>query len=82
MRSGGRLLAASSGATPFEIAETRAALGARTGCFRVRDHGLFPSLKNTQLVMLNGAFTESEGASPLTFVPPSMFGPPRRSMLI
>ena len=28
--------------------------------------------------MLDGAFVESEGASPLTFVPPSMFGPPEK----
>jgi hypothetical protein len=78
VRKGGRLLAASSGAAPFEIAKIGRRWDRAPGYFRVRDHGVFPSLRNTQLVMLDGAFTESEGASPLTFVPPSMFGPPEK----
>ena len=78
VRGGGRLLAASSGAAPFEIAATGRRWERARGYFRVRDHGPFPSLRDTRLVMLDGAFTESEGASPLTFVPPSMFGPPEK----
>ena len=48
------------------------------GYLRVRDHALFPSLKDTDLLLLNGAFAELEAdaKSPLTLVPPSMIGPP------
>jgi hypothetical protein len=48
------------------------------GYLRVRDAGRFPSLGATKLLMLNGAFTVSEGASPLTLVPPSIIGPPEK----
>jgi hypothetical protein len=78
VRDGGRLLAASAGAAPFGIAATGRRWERAQGYFRIRDHGPFPSLRNTQLVMLDGAFTESEGASPLTLVLPSMFGPPEK----
>ena len=78
VRGGGRLLVASSGAAPFGIARTGRRWERARGYLRVRDHEIFPSLGKTQLVMLDGAFTESEGASPLTFVPPSMFGPPEK----
>ncbi|HEX4749201.1 MAG TPA: hypothetical protein VH302_06620 [Bryobacteraceae bacterium] len=46
--------------------------------FRVRDHSIFPSLSETDLIMLNGPYTEvaAEGAPALTLVPPSMIGPP------
>ena len=46
--------------------------------FRVRDHSVFPSLAETDLIMLNGPYTEvaPEGMSSLTLVPPSMIGPP------
>ncbi len=48
------------------------------GYLRVRDHAQFPSLKDTDLLLLDGAFTEvrSIGSVPLTLVPPSMIGPP------
>jgi hypothetical protein len=48
------------------------------GYIRVRDKAAFPSLKDTDLLMLNGPFTElrDDGPSLLTLVPPSMFGPP------
>jgi len=47
---------------------------------RVRDKQRFPSLKDVDLLMLHGAWTEPLGvAKPaLTFVPPSMFGPPEK----
>jgi len=49
--------------------------------FRVRDHKLFPSLQLTNLVMMDGEYSEPEpdtSAAPLTLVPPSMFGPPEK----
>ena len=48
------------------------------GYVRVRDHAAFPSLKDTDLLMLNGPFTDVKAAGPhsLTLIPPSMIGPP------
>jgi hypothetical protein len=48
------------------------------GYIRIRDHAMFPSLKDTDLLLLNGAFTEVHDQNPpaLTLVPPSMIGPP------
>jgi hypothetical protein len=48
--------------------------------FRVRNHELFPSLKLTNLIMLDGEYTEVEGdgSGSLSFVPPSMYGPPEK----
>ncbi len=49
------------------------------GYVRVRDHGIFPSLAQTELAMVDGDYAEPQAdgrAAPLTFVPPSMFGPP------
>ena len=48
--------------------------------FRIRNHDMFPSLKATNLVMLDGDYTEVEGdgSASLSFVPPSMFGPPEK----
>jgi hypothetical protein len=47
---------------------------------RVRNHAMFPSLANTDIVMLNGDYTETEGdgSGSLTLIPPSMFGPPEK----
>jgi hypothetical protein len=78
VRAGGRLLAASAVDAPFGSAATGRRWERAQGYFRVRDHAPFPSLRNTELVMLDGAFTESEGTSPLAFIPPSMFGPPEK----
>lgn len=67
LAGGGRLLtaAASPGSTPVK------------GYLRVRDSAALPSLRGVQLLMLNGPFTAlPDAASPLTFVPESMFGPP------
>lgn len=48
------------------------------GYFRVRDHSAFPSLAETDLIMLNGSYAElkPEGTASLTLIPPSMIGPP------
>ena len=48
--------------------------------FRVRNYDLFPSLKLTNLIMLDGDYTEVEGdgSNSLSFVPSSMIGPPEK----
>jgi hypothetical protein len=46
----------------------------------VRDHTRFPSLHDTDLLMLNGPYTElaEDATAPLTLIPPSMIGPPEK----
>lgn len=78
-RSGGRVLVVSARAPEFMVAKPISTRDIQ-GYFRVRDHAMFPSLRNTDLVMLNGPYTEveAEGLSALTLVPPSMIGPPEK----
>ncbi|MFN0118916.1 MAG: alpha-amylase family protein [Blastocatellia bacterium] len=76
--NGGRVLIVSANKPEFEVAPVVRTIPDIRGYVRVRDHAAFPSLKDTDLLMLNGAFTEvRDGGKPLlTLVPPSMFGPP------
>lgn len=76
--NGGRVLIASAKPPEFEVSPIVRTIPEIRGYVRVRDHAAFPSLKDADLLMLNGPFTElrdSEKAL-LTLVPPSMFGPP------
>ncbi|HYP07188.1 MAG TPA: alpha-amylase family protein [Bryobacteraceae bacterium] len=78
---GGRVLIVSPRPPEFEIAKVVAVHRDVKGYMRVRDHNLFPGLKQTSLLMLNGQYTEVEAAdtpAALTLVPPSMFGPPEK----
>lgn len=76
--NGGRVLIVSANKPEFEVAPIVKTIPDVRSYLRVRDHSAFPSLKDTNLLMLNGAFTEvRDSAKPLlTLVPPSMFGPP------
>jgi hypothetical protein len=76
--NGGRVLIASANPPEFEVAPVAKTIKEIRGYVRVRDHAAFPSLKDTNLLMLNGAFTEVRDSNKalLTLVPPSMFGPP------
>ncbi|MBI4877336.1 MAG: hypothetical protein HY822_22140 [Acidobacteria bacterium] len=77
VRQGGRLLAATPAAAPFGIARpVKQWKDTQAAYFRIRDHALFPSLKRVNVTFLYGDFLEVEGKSPLTFIPPSLFGPP------
>ena len=53
----------------------------RSAYLQVRDHKLFPSLKNTDLLFLDGEYLEFEpsGRPLLTLIPPAMFGPPEKA---
>lgn len=77
-RGGGRLLIAAASETPLDLGRVIRKWTGVQGYFRVRDHALFPSLKATNLLMLNGDYVETASASPLTLIPPSMFGPPEK----
>ena len=76
--SGGRVLLVSAREPEFPVASVVKTIPEIRGYVRVRDHAAFPSLKDTDLLMLNGPFTELQDNGPalLTLVPPSMFGPP------
>ncbi len=76
--SGGKVLIASAAKPEFEVAQVERTDGDVRGYIRIRDHAAYPSLKDTDLLMLNGAFTTVKTAGPtaLTLVPPSMIGPP------
>jgi hypothetical protein len=78
VENGGRVLLASAQPPEFEVAPVAKTSKDIRGYVRVRDHAALPSLNDTDLLMLNGPFTEvRDNAKPLlTLVPPSMFGPP------
>ena len=44
--------------------------------FRIRDHAMFPSLKSTDVIFMYGDYLEVQAKGPVTFIPPSMYGPP------
>ena len=75
---GGKVLIVSAAKPEFEIAPVVRSMADVKGYVRVRDHGAFPSLKDTDLLLLNGPFTELEAdpRASLTLVPPSLIGPP------
>jgi hypothetical protein len=78
---GGRLLIAGAEPPALELPKTvRTWAETRGSYFRIHDHALFPSLKDTDLLFLDGAYRELvPSARPLlTLIPPSRFGPPEK----
>jgi Hypothetical glycosyl hydrolase 6 len=75
---GGHVLVVSPRVPEFSIAPVVKTWPSMKGYFRVRDHSALPSLRETDLLMTDGAYTEvaSDGMAMLTLVPPSMIGPP------
>ncbi len=76
--AGGNVLIASASPPDFEVAPVERTDRDVKGYIRIRDHAAFPSLEDTDLLLLNGPFTAVKAAGPhaLTLVPPSMIGPP------
>jgi hypothetical protein len=77
---GGRLIIASSRQPEIPSPRVVATHKDVESYFRVRNREMFPSLRLTNLIMLDGDFAEVEGdgSASLSFVPPSMFGPPEK----
>jgi hypothetical protein len=80
VRDGGRLLVA--GTTPPDLPIGRIA-GRRPrtqGYWRIHDHALLPSLRDTDLLFLDGEYVELEPIDhpALTLIPAAMFGPPEK----
>jgi hypothetical protein len=76
--AGGRVLIASASRPEFDIAPVERTDADVKGYIRIRDHSAFPSLGETDLLMLNGLFTmlKTVGPHTLTLIPPSMIEPP------
>lgn len=76
---GGRVLVAGTipPALPVGAVGRRAA---SQGYWRVHDHALLPSLKDTNLLFLNGEYVElmPVDSPALTLIPTAMFGPPEK----
>jgi Hypothetical glycosyl hydrolase 6 len=75
----GRVLIVSHKEPEFPVAPVIERVSDLRGYFRVRDHSKFPSLRDTDLMMTNGPYTEvqTSGATPdVTLIPPSLIGPP------
>jgi hypothetical protein len=78
-QGGGRLIIASSIAPEFDVGVPVKLWRDPDGAyFRIRDKAMFPSLKETDVVMMYGDYLQvkAEGENPITFIPPSMYGPP------
>jgi hypothetical protein len=79
VRNGGRVLAVSARPPEFAAPQVTKTWPRVQGYLRIRDPKAFPSVQLTNILMLDGPFTETDAPTgPLTFVPPSMFGPPEK----
>lgn len=82
VRAGGRLLVA--GLTPpTTMLPANTIVGRRPrirGSWRIHDRAWLPSLKDTDLLLLDGEYVELTplDAPLLTLIPPAMFGPPEK----
>ena len=79
VREGGRLLVAGAAAPPVPLG---AVAGKRTtqGYWRIHDRSALPSLKNTDLLFVDGEYLEMAPLERpiLTLIPTAMFGPPEK----
>ncbi len=74
---GGRLIIASATEPEFAVAPVVKRWEKPDGAyFRVRDRAALPSLAETDLLIMYGDYLQLDGKGPITFVPPSMYGPP------
>jgi len=81
LRRGGRLLVAGAEPPALDLPKTvRIWPETRGSYFRIHEHALFPSLKDTDLLFLDGPYRQLvPPAKPLlTLIPPSRFGPPEK----
>lgn len=80
VREGGKLLVAGAGEMMLPVGRKVARREAVQGYWRVQDHQLLPSLRETNLLFLNGPYMEYEPLQRplLTLIPPAMFGPPEK----
>ena len=77
---GGRLLIAGTIPPPSTIVTVLGRRPATRASWRVHDRSVLPSLKDTNLLFLDGEYVELEPLERpiLTLIPPAMFGPPEK----
>jgi len=80
VREGGRLLIAGANPPALPVARVIERREHIQGSWRIHDHSILPSLKNTRLLFLDGPCVELAPLDKplLTLVPPAMFGPPEK----
>jgi hypothetical protein len=80
VREGGCLLIAGLNPPSLPVGKVIARREAMQASWRIHDHRLLPSLKQTQLLFLHGPYVELEPLEKplLTLIPPAMFGPPEK----
>jgi hypothetical protein len=80
VQRGGRLLVAGTTPPPLPIGRVVGRRTATQGYWRVHDHVQLPSLKDTNLLFLDGEYVELAPVDRpmLTLIPPAMFGPPEK----
>ena len=80
LRNGGRLLVAGTTAPLMPDLTFTGPRKSTQGYWRVHDHTLLPSLKDTNLIFLDGDYLELAPIEPpaLTLIPSAMFGPPEK----
>jgi hypothetical protein len=81
VRSGGKLLVASPMPLPGGLGDAMGKVvklwkDPDGAYFRIRDKALFPSMKETDIAFMYGDYLQVDAKGPLTFIPPSMYGPP------
>jgi hypothetical protein len=78
--SGGRLLIAGASPPALAVGKVLAVRPHTQGSWRIHDHSILPSLKETRLLFLNGPYVELAPLDKplLTLIPPAMFGPPEK----
>lgn len=78
VQNGGRLIVASSTVPEFDLAPSVKLWKSPDGAyFRIRNKAMFPSMKDIDVVFMYGDYLQVQAAgSPLTFIPPAMYGPP------
>jgi hypothetical protein len=76
VRNGGHLLLTGTVPPPMDLGKPVKLWKDIQGYFRIRDHAMFPSLDRSNLAFVYGDYLQVDGKSPVTFIPPSMFGPP------
>jgi hypothetical protein len=79
VREGGRLLAAGPTAPALPVGRVVGRRSTR-GYWRIHDHTGFPSLRDTNLIFIDGDYLELSPTEPplLTLIPTAMFGPPEK----
>lgn len=80
VRGGGRLLLAGAAPPALPLGHVVGARPRTPGYWRVHDRALLPSLRDTDLLFLDGPFVELAPIPQpaLTLIPPAMFGPPEK----